>query len=412
MRGIRNLELAIQAIQAGNPTEGARLIRIALRDDTMTGPLKATAYMWMAETTTDLNDKARYYNDALSVDPGNEHAKQRLSQLLTTSLPPVQTSQPQVPLPPAAQPVLPPQQPILQPVQPSTQPMQPVHTPQPMVSTGTQPLPAVSDALPAQPAAPTRASAMFYRTVGITDGPNGPGTGFFITKDGLIATTRYVISGRENVTIELEPGRFIMGKVVRSFTELDLAIVQVEMDLARVLPFAKMAFLPENLDLTAYAHNNNLPVRGRVRTTTRETKAGWFPTNIRQIPDAGGNPVFDDRNQVVGMLTRNASRTSPDLFGLLIDRILNLAEQYRVEVRMDPNREYCPNCGHLSRAAVVGGFYCEACGSTLPHALALKRTPIPHADAIYGENMHRPCRNCGARVGYYNGYCLRCGAMM
>lgn len=399
--GVRNLELAIQAINAGNPHEGARLINIAMRDQSMSNVNRARAYLWMAETSQDTEFKIRCYHNALALEPGNTFAQERLAGLTAVQQ---SASQPQIPLPPASQPVVTiGSQPVQTVTTPASQPVQPIMTP------ASQPVPIVSDALSATPASSTgmRISATFYRTIGIVDGPNGPGTGFFISNDGLLATTRYVVSGREHVTLELEPGRFISGKVVRSYIEFDLALVLADIDLSLLLPFTRVAVLPDNLDLQAFAHNKPV-VRGRVRSTVRQIKPGWFPTTIRHVPDAGGGPIFDEGNQVVGMLTRNASRTSEDVYGLLIDPVLKKADEYRVEARMDSNREYCPNCGHLSRAAAVDAYYCEVCGGTLPHARTIARKPLPHMEAVYGENFGRPCRHCGSRVGIYNGLCLRC----
>lgn len=396
MAGLRSLEQGIKAIQQGQLEEGARLLRIALKDTNLSGTLCATAYIWLAETKTDAEEKRRCYQEALNADPGNEHAKKRLAALLESELPPM-PQQTRVPLPPDPIQTVPAAQPTLraQPVSTPPDPVPPVihHTPQNSVPRQTGPL---------------GQQTRLFRTVGILDGPSGPGTGFFIKVDGLIATTRLVTGGKENLTIEIEPRNHIPGRVVRSFPEFDLSLIQVDMHVTTLLPFTLITVVPENMDLTTVAHNGKA-LKGRCRATKRDMKAHWFPTTFRQAPDMGGGPIFDDRNFVVGMLTRNASRVSPDLFGLHISVIRNCADLYQQEIMTDPNRTYCPSCGFLSRAAAVGAFYCETCGSILPHARAVNRFPVPAANPVYNENIYRACRHCGARVGYYNGACLRCG---
>jgi predicted amidophosphoribosyltransferase len=99
------------------------------------------------------------------------------------------------------------------------------------------------------------------------------------------------------------------------------------------------------------------------------------------------------------------------VYGLHVAAIYRAIDHYAAEVREGGQRVYCPGCGYLSRAASVGGFYCEVCGSTLSTARQTARFPLPmpQVQALYGENIHRPCPNCQARIGYYNGHCLRCG---
>ena len=89
----RNLELGIQSIRNGQPDEGARLIRIALRED-MTDDVRAAAYLWLAETTPDNSTKLDYYRQAQQFDPSNAEIGKRISVLLTAQLPPATTSHP------------------------------------------------------------------------------------------------------------------------------------------------------------------------------------------------------------------------------------------------------------------------------------------------------------------------------
>ncbi len=416
MAGITSLNQGIQAIQQGNHKEGARLLRIALRDSQLDGALRATACVWLAETRTEREEKLQCYQDALTADPTNELAKQRMAALLNSDLPPIPQPPPtQTQTQPQVQPSVTypqqnyPQQPQQIPPYPQPAinypPQQPQYPQQPQDIRGTQPVPVMPGIDPLfAPQMPLRS----YRTVGIFDGPSGTGTGFFIRMEGLVVTSRLVTGGMENLTVELERGRSVMGKVVRSYPEFDLALIRIDMTVNAIAPFSTLNIVPENTDLTAVAHGGAV-LRGRCRPTKRKMSAQWFPTTFRQLADLGGCPIFDDRNAIVGMITRNTSRASPDVYGLHINVIRSLADQYIQEMRMDPNRVYCPSCGYLSRAASFGAFYCETCGSILPFARAATRFPVPYADPLYNENMSRPCRHCTTRVGYYDGRCLRCG---
>jgi hypothetical protein len=358
----RSLEQGIAAIQQGHQDEGARLLRIALKSEGLQGSLRATAYLWLAETRSDRQEKIKCYNDALAADPENEHARQRLAQLLA----PEAAAAPATPAPPEE-----------------------------------------DQGGPAIQHNPNAA----YRTVGIIDGPNGPGTGFFVSRDGLIATTRFVVGGAESITIELEPGRRLIGDVVRSYPEIDLTLIHTGLMTNRLLTAINTPHLPEHTALTAIAHNGRA-MSGERRATRSIIKPEWFPTTIAQVADAGGCPIFNSGNLLVGMLTRNANRTSAYVFGLHISAIYERIERYLQEINSGEKPAYCPSCGHRTRAGTAGGFYCESCGSVLPAARHSHRFPVPQMVSLYGENIHSPCPQCGSRAGFYNSQCLRCGHIL
>jgi hypothetical protein len=248
------------------------------------------------------------------------------------------------------------------------------------------------------------------RTVGIVDVPNGRGTGFFVTRDGLIATTRYVVGGEQHLHIELMDKRVIRGQVVRSFPEFDLALILTNIHLDHLLTVVQTPNLPDNAQLIAVTHSGQ-GLRSTKRSTRHQTAPHWFPTLINHLLDAGGNPIFTGgQSQLVGMLSKNASRTSGYLYGLHITKIYQCVDQYMQEKqRIAGQSAYCPACGSLSSAPSFGGYYCEHCGNTLPFALDMTRYPKPQLTSVYGENIHRPCPKCNSQVGFYKGECLRCG---
>ncbi len=403
----REIEQGIAALQAGNREEGARLLRIALKNDVVTGNLRAAALIWLAETSDDRSFKVSCYNDALAAEPGNEHARQRLATLLTASLPPTPPAASGVPPPYNTPPInYTPQQAPQQP--PQQQPQQPyLQNPYaPIGNTPSTPMPATT--APTANAAPTPQKPPVVGVVGVIGGPNGAGSAFFVTRDGLLATTRFVTGSKEYVTVELEAGRQVSGRVVRSFPEIDLAFISIGHVTAELMPITPLAQVPDNQPLVAISYNGQA-ISGRQRPTKRLLAQHWFPTTIDRLADAGGDPVFDERNYLLGMLTRNASRSSPNVFGIHITAIFRGVELYISEMRSDPQRVYCPGCGSLSRAPNVRGFYCEICGCVLPHAREVARFPVQQADALYGENNVMACPHCGSRSGFYADKCLRCG---
>jgi ribosomal protein L37AE/L43A len=363
----RSLELGISALQAGSTAEGARLIRIALKSGKLTDDLRAIAYLWLAEIETDPARKRAFYNDALSADPSNQEARQRLAWLLSSQLPPLPTSAPAQTFTSGATVM-----------QPSV-----AHTGMPMPSFN------VAD-----------------HVANIIGGPNGPGTAFFVSPDGILATTRFVVGSSDRVTVELHIGRQLTGYVLRALPEYDLAFIQIDHRLDAVLPITPMPRVPDEAPMIAVTYAGEMQ-RGRQRPTRRALANQWIPTTFTNLADAGGDPIFDERNYLVGMMTRNTGRRSAYFYGVHIAAIRRSLETFVLEAQME-HRVYCPACGAHSRAGGAGYFYCEGCGSVLPAAQHMRRYPVPQAEAYYTIGGAQ-CMRCGARVGFYKGHCLCCG---
>lgn len=388
----RYVEQGIAAIQAGNLDEGGRLLRIALKDATLTGGIRAIACLWLAETTSDPTAKRAYYDAALAADPDNPDIRHRVDRWIASQLP--------TPPPPSTVPTV-------------TPPPQPAVMVLPQVDYSPPP-PDTLPGMPAQPAVfppggvPQRINNDgYYRITSVIGGPNGPGTAFFVSRDGLLASTRYVVGGAETVTIELEAGYQLPGRVARSYPEIDLALIYVQHPVNELMPVTPLPRIPEETPLTALTYDGRT-LRGSLRTTRRVLLPHWFPTTITQVADAGGNPVFDDNRYLVGMLTRNASASSSNLYGVHISAILRMVETFKQEMSQG-KQVYCVSCGELSRAATGGGYYCECCGALMPRAVTAPRRSRDAVNQYYYEQNRIPCRYCGATVGFYQGRCLRCG---
>lgn len=442
---VRSLQQGIEAVQKGHLEEGARLLRLAIRDETLAPHLKATAFAWLSNTQEDVAFKIECYQKAVAADPQNSTYAQHLNMLMASQVP--APKPPPAPTPP--QPYSPVQSnpyggsgyptatstglyPTATPnpgqggggAYPPLRPNQDSY-PQPQRTTGQYPAINANQGYP-PPANNPYGAAMstntqgavggvaltlndVQRSVGIVGGPNGKGSGLFVTRDGLIATTRFVVGSEESLTIQLASGQTVAGRVLRAFPQFDLALIKVSVQLVALLPVAQVPIMAENLPLTVLAHPGEV-----MRTARRESREQlapqWFPTLLNRLQDAGGDPIFDPQNALIGMMTRNASRSTGYFYGLHINAIFQSVQLFIQEAQqLSGQGIYCTSCGCSSRAGAFKAYYCETCGSVLPPAMDIRRRPLENVGALYGETMHRPCPNCSSTVGYYNGVCLRCG---
>ena len=379
----QSVEQGIGAIQAGNRDEGARLLKIALKDTSLTGALRAVALLWLGEVTTDPAEKRGYYKDALAADPTNASVKERVESFLAQSfMPPPTSTQTAAQVAPPA---------------PTSLPGS-FSTPNPYAPT----LPQTGN-LATTPGAPNA----FGQVVSISGGANGAATAFYVAKEGLLATTRFAVGGADQVIVELQNRQQMPGYVLRSYPEYDLAFIYVQQPVNDLMPTSQAMNVIEEARLTAVCANGTV-IQGKRRSTKRLIAAQWFPTDITELPDAGGEPILDDRNTIIGMMTRNTASTSAYIYGLHINTIRTQLELFRQETT-EGQRSYCRHCGHYSKALAAGGYYCEKCGGLHPQAEGLLRQPQAQTQAFYYEYNSMACPNCNANVGFHRNYCLRCG---
>lgn len=407
MAGIKSLRQGIDLIKQKKAEEGARMIRNALKDPALSDKTRAIAHVWLSVATKDRQQRIDYLERALQYDPQTPNAQEHLNDLLAAGLDEMITTDPlksitdQFTPPPS-----PPQPPAtVEPNAPFAAPnlgTRPFSASQVLNNSGADIPPRVAPPMTPLP------QAQFYSAVTVTDGPNGQATGFFITTDGLMVTSRHAVGTREIVTILLEPNRSANGRVVRSFPHLDLAFVAVELRLQTLMKFAGFVIIPENTSLQV-VNAGGIVRQGRSQDARRKLQEGWFITSIRGAPDAGGSPIKDDRGTVIGMLTSASSPATGELYGLSLGVIREKAEEYLEMVKIDQRYSYCPCCGNLARAEIFGAPYCENCGAVLPNMAHFSRSYSQTFDTLYHEREGVMCRNCGSRIGRWEGRCLRCG---
>ncbi len=466
------LNQAIELMKTGKTEHGARMLNAILKRPELSNTDRAIAYVWLAESQDDIYFKINCLNRAIDADPQNQTYQQRLNYLLAQQ--PQRPAYPtQRPVPPQGKPPTLPNQPasLPNPVLPDSQPiniispdmsesqqmralrdmpphqderhttgqqfisdptqrnqiMQQVNPPMrsgdttqlPSVNmfddrwaTSTQPVVNQPNLTPRTPqsSAPHRLSQP-PQVIGIRQGPNGNGSGVFVTMDGLIATTRYVIGGSEQVMVEIDTNYETVGRVVRTFPTLDLALIHVNVQLDRVWPPTQVPVMAENEAFVSIGYDGAV-IRGNRRKSKTRLASHWIPTSIQlaNLKDAGGHAIYDNNSYLLGILTHNASRETGYVYGLHISHIYNQVRQYLTERQQAGNAGYCTSCGNITRAEHYGGYYCETCGALLPkfNKMTRQHRSTPQLLQIYNENLSRACPRCNAKVGYYNAKCLRC----
>ncbi|MCY4061222.1 MAG: serine protease [Chloroflexi bacterium] len=356
MSAQNELRQAIELMQDGQAVPAVDLLNRLVESAELDGKGRAAAYVWLAESREDSGFKIRCLERALEQDPDNRQIRQGLQQLIAARAQPSQ--------------------------------------------------------LPAMGAERNRVELREAPPViGIVGGLNGMASGVFVDGRGLIATTSYAIGSIERVTVTLDAQRRLAGEVVRRLPTHDLALVDAPLRIARVTAAAPASMIVENTAFIALGYGG-ARLRGALAQFNSRRARQWLRTTIPpvQMPDAGGNPLYDDNGQLLGLLTRNVDGAGNTL-ALNMSQVLALTSQWKRDRRLMPDACYCVACGSLTRAPLFGGSHCETCGAAQPIDNAFPRQ-IDKLAALYGAGDGAPCPHCDAQVGAYNDRCLRCGHKM
>lgn len=353
MKADDELRRAIRLIQAGELKTAVHMLERLAEDAELDDKGRAAAYVWLAESRDNHEFKRRCLERALRFEPENEQILQGLSQLRAAPRPPVMR----------------------------------------------------------RDAAKTHELEYAPEVVAIKGGINGMASGAFLNASGLVATTSYAVGSATTVSVSMEDLRNVEGPVVSRFPLFDLALIATPFRLARKPALAGRAPAGHGVSFVAWS-GNGTRLRAELAPLDHGGARHWLRTNLplKGLPDAGGNPLRDETGQLLGILTRNADAAGNAL-GISASHIVAMVERHQRERQLQPDADYCAQCGGLTRARQFGGQSCETCGATLAIDIARENTAAQpdKLRQLTGEYRHAPCPHCDARAGRYQGRCLRCG---
>ncbi|KAA8492333.1 putative serine protease HhoA [Porphyridium purpureum] len=161
----------------------------------------------------------------------------------------------------------------------------------------------------------------------------GQGSGFFITRDGLLVTNAHVVQNAEKVTITLTDGRSFTGVVKGTDDLLDLAVVKVD-SRGVDLPVAHLGVSSElqvgdwvialgnplGLDNTVTLGIVSSLNRSAAEVGIPEKRLNFIQTDAAINPGNSGGPLVNEFGEVVGINTAIRANAEGIGFAIPIDR--------------------------------------------------------------------------------------------
>ena len=163
------------------------------------------------------------------------------------------------------------------------------------------------------------------------------GSGFFVTRTGLIATNKHLAEGQESLRITLASGQQMDGSVVYLDPELDIALVKAPEGDFRALSLASLETVRPGDAVLAVGNPADAMsfsmTKGIVSAVGKFSSAGpgtWIQTDAPINPGNSGGPLINQAGEVVAMSTQKLVKKNVNgiAFALSADDLLRVLHRF------------------------------------------------------------------------------------
>jgi S1-C subfamily serine protease len=160
------------------------------------------------------------------------------------------------------------------------------------------------------------------------------GSGFLIDTKGFVITNAHVLKGEGAIVVN-SLGQEFKATIVYSNKNSDLALLKIEDEdykQAKALPFTirkKSSDLGEDIFTLGFPRNDNDIVYGRGYLSAQTGFNGDSNTYQIQIsanPGYSGAPVFNDKNELIGIMSSRQKQAEGVAFAIKSDKLFDLVE--------------------------------------------------------------------------------------
>ena len=151
----------------------------------------------------------------------------------------------------------------------------------------------------------------------------GFGSGFVVSRDGLVLTNAHVVEAQSTVGVVMHDGRTLTGMVLERAKSHDLALVQLPLAKTEPIPLGDSESLRVGAWASAIGHGRggiwtfNIGMISNIYPV--ESGRPVFQTQIPLNPGASGGPILDRKGQAIGIVTSKLKDAEAINFGIKID---------------------------------------------------------------------------------------------
>jgi len=180
-------------------------------------------------------------------------------------------------------------------------------------------------------AARIRKSVVIVRASGRDGRNDGHGTGFVISKDGLIATARHVIGDRRSVEVELPSGKTASATHIHAITEsVDIAVLRVDANNLTPLELGEADRIRDGQSVMTVGYPRTTQYsfyRGLVSGRHEIDGLQMLKLAMTVEPGSSGEPVVDEQGRVLGIVTLKSTITANEGYAVPVNHLKTLLEK-------------------------------------------------------------------------------------
>lgn len=188
-------------------------------------------------------------------------------------------------------------------------------------------------------------------SIGPSSGPSqrverGTGSGFVISKDGVILTNAHVVAGADDVEVTLKDGRKFKGKVLGTDSVTDVAVIRIQASNLPIIPLGNSEALkpgewaiaignPLGLDNTVTAGIISATGRSSSEAGIPDKRVSFIQTDAAINPGNSGGPLLNQRGEVIGMNTAIIGNAQGLGFAIPINTARRISDQLIARGKVD-----------------------------------------------------------------------------
>jgi serine protease Do len=136
------------------------------------------------------------------------------------------------------------------------------------------------------------------------------GSGVIVSREGHIVTNNHVVNGTDDIVVELNDGRQAKAKVIGTDSQLDLAVLKIDLPQLTPLPLANSDSVKVGQLVFAIGNPFGLEesvsqgiISAKDRRAISESSLEFFQTDTAINPGNSGGPLVNIKGEVVGINT-------------------------------------------------------------------------------------------------------------
>ena len=257
---------------------------------------------------------------------------------------------------------------------------------------------------------------------------DGSGSGVVINRGGVAVTNRHVVETNNKALIGLKNGDKFIGKVIRSYSDIDLAFIKFDLAKSSLinssLIFSSNDFNPccqrklkVGEPVFAIGHPMGLDytlTQGIISSTERTISSCRFiQIDVSINPGNSGGALYTAYGELAGINTMGYVNSEHLNFAIPVNEVVKRYADW-LEEEAKGLTHYCAVCGFSS----ANEKYCENCGASLNRDSSeeddfLGKSDLSEELKISMKNDALvACKACGISTSASLKYCSNCGCTL